>query len=317
MSFGWLVGLALLVAGCKSNDNVRVTRTQPLLGTFVSITIQGSTKAAAISAAFDEVRRVDDLLSIHKTNSEAAIVNREAGDRAAFVSEEFFGVVKRGQRFAEVTEGAFDLSIRPLADLYGFIWKEYRLPSEGELLRVMPLVNYRNVRLGERTVKFAKGMSLDFGGIGKGYAVDRAVQVLKEKGVESGMVRCGGDLAVFGNKSWFVQIEDPSKKGKRRGIWLKEEAISTSGNYENFFIVGGKRYSHILNPKTGFPVEGIVSCSVIAKTCTESDALATGFFVMGPDKAIRQFGSQYDIHFLLMDQNKKIREVTTPGFGMK
>ena len=311
-----LMSFALLTA-CKSSEE-RTTRTQPLLGTFVSITVRGNSQEGAISSGFEEIRRVDGLLSVHKTNSEVARVNKEGGTNWFQVSEELFEFLKQAQEISRKTEGAFDFTIRPLAELYGFIWKEYRLPRKEEIEQALKLVDYKNVEVADGKVRFRKtGVTLDFGAIGKGYAVDRAVMALKENGVKAGMVRAGGDIRVFGPDWWEIQIEDPTKKGNRGSVWLKEGAISTSGNYENFFEVRGKRYSHILNPQTGWPVEGVASCSVIAKSCTESDALATGFFVLGPEKTFERMAGEYEVQFLLVEDSEKLRKVETPGFGTK
>jgi FAD:protein FMN transferase len=275
---------------------------------------EGQTQMA-VSAAFDEIRRVDLLLSIHKTNSETARLNATAAVTPVEISPELAFVLSKALEIARRTEGAFDPTIGPLAQLWGFIRKEYRLPSREELERVLPFVNYRNVTIetnGARMrVSFAKqGMFLDFGGIGKGYAVDRAIEALRERGVTHAMVKAGGDLRVIGTPprkdGWEVQIEDPSKHGKRTTILLREGALSTSGNYENFFEVDGRRYSHIIDSRSGMPVEGIVSCTVTANTCIESDAYATAFFVMGAERALVQFGDEFGIR--IVDTEMRVRE---------
>jgi FAD:protein FMN transferase len=295
-----------------------VQRSQPLLGTFVTITAFGGDEAQtqkAVSAAFDEVRRVDLLLSVHKTNSETARLNARAAAAPVEVSPEMAFVLSKAIEIARRTERAFDATVGPLAQLWGFIWKEYRLPRSEELERVLPLVNYRNVTIETNgamvRVSFGKaGMFLDFGGIGKGYAVDRAIGILHERGVTNAMVKAGGDLRVIGRppgkEGWEVQVEDPSKQGKRTTIVLREGALSTSGNYENFFEVGGRRYSHIIDPRSGMPVGGIVSCTVTANTCIESDAYATAFFVMGAERALTEFGDEFGIR--VVDANLRVRQ---------
>ena len=259
---------------------------------------------AGISAAFDEFRRVDQLLSIHRRDSELARVNQRAAAGPVSVSPELFALLLQAQQISEHTQGAFDLTIGPLAQLWGFIWKEHRLPAPEELERVLPLIAYENLELRDGTIRFLQpGMFLDPGGIGKGYAVDRAVTVLRDHGITSAMVKAGGDLRVLGlppgADAWEVQIEDPAKQGARHTIPLREGALSTSGNYENYFEVDGVRYSHILNPQTGLPIQGIASCTVTAPTCLESDALATAFFVLGPETALARFGHNYGIRYLM------------------
>lgn len=303
-------------------------RNQPLLGTFVTITAFGPGEEQtqrAVSAAFAEVRRIDLLLSIHKTNSAAAIMNAAAAQRPVAISPELRFVVAKSLEVARRTDGAFDPAIGPLAHLWGFIWKEYRLPKPDELKRVLPLVDYGKVELqtndlGETTVSFQdEEMFLDFGGIGKGYAVDCAIGVLARQGITNAMVKAGGDLRVTGTppgaEGWEIQIEDPGKKGNRTTIWLREGALSTSGNYENYFEVEGKRYSHILDPRIGLPVQGISSCTVIAPTCLESDAYATAFFVLGINRSFHDFDREFGVHFVDADsrahQNEQFRVLTS------
>lgn len=311
------ISFSILLAGCESPPSRShlelVRRSQPLLGTFVTISAYGSDKSElhqGISAAFEEIRRVDQLMSIHRKDSEISRLNRQASAAPVAVSSELFSVIAKAQEIALETAGAFDITIRPLADLWGFIWKEYRLPTEEELNQVLPLVNARWVELDPKrqTVQFLmEGISLDLGGIAKGYAVDRAIESLKANGITNAMVKAGGDLRVTGHRPgqrpWKVQLEDPLKHGHRTRIPLKEAALSTSGNYENYFVIDGHRYSHILDPRTGLPVEGIAACSVIAKTCTESDAWATALFVYGLDSSISRFGTRFPMRFTLVPKS--------------
>lgn len=285
-------------------------RAQPLLGTFVVVTVHGvdgGKGQSAIDAAFAAVRRVDALMSLHRPDSELVRLNAAAARDWVVVSPELFEVVAAAGRLARETDGAFDATIRPVADLWGFIWKEHRMPSPEELAAVLPRVGHALVELDadRRAVRFARpGVSLDLGGIAKGYAVDAALAALRSAGVSNAMVRAGGDLRVMGappgRTTWEVQLEDPFGAGNRVAIELRDAAVSTSGNYENFFIVEGRRYSHLLNPRTGRPVEGVAACSVIAPTCLESDALATGLFVLGPERSVALAGARRAFRMTLM-----------------
>lgn len=292
-----------------------VHRSQPLLGTFVTISAWGEDRAAvqtAISEAFAEFRRADALMSLHRPDSELRRVNAQAAAQAIPVSPELFAVIEQAQRIAAETEGAFDVTIRPMAELWGFIWKEYRLPTESELQSVLPRVGFQKVELNplRRTVRFREpGMSLDLGGIGKGVAVDMAMNKLRSLGVTNAMVKAGGDLRVIGSPPgasfWTVQLEDPRKQGERVAIPLRDAALSTSGNYENFFEVAGRRYSHILDPRTGLPVQGLAACTVIAPTCAESDAWATGCMVYGADASLARFGGRFAMRFTLISADAR------------
>ena len=256
------------------------------------------------------------MMSIHRPDSELAHVNASAATNAVVVSPELFAVLQIAQDIGAQTDGAFDVSIRPLADLWGFIWKQHRLPTAEELKRTLPLVNFRRVQLDltTRTVRFLKpGISIDLGGIGKGVAVDWAIEKLRSLGVTNAMVKAGGDLRVSGappgTTHWTVQLEDPRKEGQRVNIPLRDAALSTSGNYENFFEVNGQRYSHILNPRTGLPVEGVAACTVIAPTCAESDAWATALFVLGVEQSLKKFGPTRAMRFTVPSTENK-----TPGW---
>ena len=259
----WCILLWWLPAGClssKSTVSEPVTRLQPLLGTFVSVTVYAEPDEAqsAINAAFAEIRAVDRLLSIHRDDSDLAKANQGKA-----VSAELKPVLKQVLAIARETEGAFDPTIRPLAELWGFIKKEgYRLPTKTELQSVLPKVDYRQIELqGNMLIRGAPGMSIDSGGFGKGYAVDRAIAVLQRHGIRQAMVKAGGDTRVIGLPPgldhWAVWIEDPRKQGRRTLIKLRRGALSTSGNYENFFEIDGRRYGHLLDPRTGYPVQGL------------------------------------------------------------
>jgi len=325
----WWCGLGCsLLAGCQAPQpsHELVCRSEPLLGTFVTISVYGENRErvnAAVSAAFEEFRRIDGLMSIHRADSELSRLNARAAAEPLVVSPELFRVIAKAQEIAGQTEGSFDITIRPLADLWGFIWKEYRLPTDEQLKAVLTRVNYRLVQLGEekRTAHFlGAGVSLDLGGIAKGYAVDCAIEKLRSNGVTDAMVKAGGDLRVIGvppgKTNWIVQLEDPVKEGSRTKIPLRDAALSTSGNYENYFEMDGVRYSHMWNPRTGRPVQGIAACTVIAPTCIESDAMATACFVYGVKNSQAKFGSRFPMRFTLMPKspahdNSSIRQTAS------
>jgi len=286
-----------------------------LLGTFVVVTAYGERDAAtsAITAAFDEIRRVDSLMSLHRADSDLSKLNATAAQQPVVVSPDLFLVISNALQIARETDGAFDPTVAPLTKLWGFLWKDHRLPTDSELVSVLPQVNYKLVALDpqHRAVHFkTNGVSLDLNAIAKGYAVDCAINKLRSLGISNAMVRAGGDLRVIGappgQSAWPIEIEDPIKRAKRRTLKLRDAALSTSGSYENYFVANGKRYSHILNPRTGQPVEGIASCSVIAPTCMESDAWATALFVLGPETALRDFGRRFPILFGLGTDDSQI-----------
>lgn len=275
----------------------------------------------AISAAFAEIRRIDALMSLHRADSELQRVNASAAADPVAVSPDLFRVLTAAVAIAAATDGGLDITVEPLTQLWGFIWKEYRLPTDAELAAVLPRVDYRHLELtpATQTVRFKRpGVRLDLGGIAKGYAVDCAVEKLRALGIANAMVRAGGDLRAIGHPpdgdAWTVQLEDPAKTGRRVTIQLRDAAISTSGNYENYFEIAGHRYSHIINPRTGLPVAGLAACSVIAPTCLESDGLATGLFVLGPERSLARLGQRYGMRFVLPRQGGGFTEQVSPRF---
>lgn len=248
-------------------------------------------------------------------------MNKAAGQKPFQTSPELFTCLQFALKVAEQSGGAFDPTIRPLADLWGFIKKEgYRLPTAAERAAVLPQIGWRNVALdpSQHLVRFStQGISLDPGGFGKGYAVDRALSRLKNLDIKMALVKAGGDLRVLGlppgKDHWTIHIEDPKKKDQRLAVHLHGGALSTSGNYENFFTANGQRYSHLLDPRTGLPIQGIASCTVTAPTCLQTDTLATACFVLGVKDSFKRFGDQYGIHFVT-EKDGQLKTVTSEKF---
>lgn len=274
-----------------------------MLGTYVKITAQGPDEEVvnqAIEAGFTAIDRVDQLLSSHRADSELNAINAAAGDRAITVSPWTYECISLAIQVGAESKGAFDITCRPILDLWGFVTKEYRFPDQNELNAVLPLVNYQNVTLLEtkaahpllqlpyhlgryRIGLMRAGMKLDVGGIGKGFAADKAVEALKKMGATAGLVCASGDIRGFGPQKWTIGIADPSSPDKAISkIDIQDEAISTSGDYRNFFQFKGRRYSHIINPKTGWPIRNFHSFSVRASKGVLADAWSKVFFV-NPD----------------------------------
>ena len=232
-------------------------------------------------------------MSHYKPASPLSRVNREAGSRAVVVEPELFDFLALCLRQSRDSEGAFDITVGPLMKAWGFFRGEGRMPDRRDLDEARARVGYQNVVLDEatRTVRFARpGMELDLGGIAKGYAVDRVVSVLRERGVTSALVSAGGStLYALGappeEAGWDVELADPLDARKTAmNLLLKNRALSVSGSSEKWFEAGGKRYSHVMDPRTGRPVEGVLSVAVVTDTGTRGDALDNAFFVAGVAK---------------------------------
>ena len=263
------------------------------MGSTYSIAVYGNDRAlmeASVDAAFEEVQRLDRMLSNYKPESELSQVNRYAAERPVEVSPELFRLLSACVEYSRESEGAFDITVGPLMKVWGFYKGTGRLPHRAEVRGALDRVGYRNILLKPATwtVKFAaKGVELDPGGIGKGYAVDRMAAILKENGIRTGLISASGSSiyalgAPPGEKGWRVHIRDPKDDSKSAAeVYLKNESMSTSGNYEKFFRAEGKIYSHIMDPRTGWPAEGVLSVSVIAPHTIDSEAWTKPYFVNG------------------------------------
>ena len=250
--------------------------------------------AAAVTAAFDEVDRIDRLMSHYKPDSPLSKLNRAAASQAVKVEPELFDFIAECLRYSRESDGAFDVTVGPLLKAWGFFRGEGRMPTTAELAEARAKVGWQHVTLNqqEKTIRFDRaGVELDLGGIAKGYAVDKAVEVLKQHGISRALVSaCGSTIyglgAPPGETAWSVKLRDPvSSQKTAMTVRLKDRALSVSGSYEKFFELGGKRYSHIFDPITGWPVQGVLSVAVLTDTGTAGDALDNVFYVLGVEKS--------------------------------
>jgi thiamine biosynthesis lipoprotein len=243
-----------------------------------------------VDAALDEVDRIDRLMSHYKPESPLSRLNRTAAQGPVVVEPELFDFIVECLRYSRDSGGAFDITVGPLMKAWGFFRGEGRIPPAPEIAELLTEVGYQHVIVDEeeQAVRFDRpGVELDLGGIAKGYAVDRAVDVLRRRGVAAALVSAGGSTVYGlatppGRNGWEVSLQDPidSRKVALR-VLLKDRALSVSGTAEKSFEVGGVRYSHIMDPRTGRPVEGVLSVAVLAATGTAGDALDDALFVEG------------------------------------
>lgn len=257
----------------------------------------------AALAALDMLEPLEDMMSFFRPNGELGRINALASRGEVPVSEELWSLLVECHKLWEETQGAFDITAAPLWQVWGFARREGRLPSEKEISQSRELCGWRHVILdhSRRTLRFTRpGVALNLGSIGKGYALDRLAAILSDLGVKDFLLHGGlSSVKAAGHsweemtrddgvppRGWPIGISNPLRPGKRLGqIWLKNSAVGTSGTSLQFFWHKGKRYGHILDPRTGYPVEGVLSVTVSAPTAAEADALATAFFVLGPDSA--------------------------------
>jgi thiamine biosynthesis lipoprotein len=293
---------------------------QVLMGTVIEITLTGDDEDAANRAAlhaFQEIKRIETLMSPWLESSDVVRINRFAGKEWVKVSPDTYTVIRRAQEISELSEGAFDITVGPLTQ----VWRKARgkkiPPSVEDVTRYLMLINFNNVLVHpEGKVLLKKsGMSIDLGGIAKGYAVDRGFELLRSLGFKNLIVNAGGDLRVGGmkgNQAWTIGIQDPRSPQKIMArIPLSDSAIATSGDYEKFFYHQDKRYHHILNPRDGFPAEGCQSVTIVSKDGMTADALATAVFVLGPEKGFSLCRKIEGVDCLIVDAKGKI--ILSPG----
>ena len=304
-----LVLLPVLGLAAPTADVIRAEGSIDAMGTAFTIAAYGGDRGrleSAIAQALEEARRLDHLLSNYRLDSEWSEVNRLAAGQPVPVSKELFQLLAACVEYSRQSEGAFDISVGPLMKVWGFYKGSGHLPHRAEVRGALGDVGYRNILLDPKnqTVRFArKGVELDPGGIGKGYAVDRMAELLRENGIHSALVSGGGSSIYAigtppGEKGWRVEIKNPKDPSKSAAVlFLKDESMSTSGNYEKFFYAEGKLYSHIMDPRTGFPAEGMLSTSVIAPRTIDTEAWTKPYYILGPKWAAKHKEKNFRIFF--------------------
>jgi thiamine biosynthesis lipoprotein len=303
-----------------------------VMGTFarvVAIAESGREAARCAEAAYNEIKRIDGLMSDFKSDSEIGEVNRDAFRRPVQVGEETFEVVQRSIEFSRLSAGAFDITVGPLVDLWKAAADANSEPNDAELDGAKARVGYEKliVDSADRTIRFqVDGMRLDLGAIAKGYGVDKAIEVLKAKGAQGGMVEIGGEVRCFGQApkgktAWTVGLQDPANTSVLPGdaaallmvLQLDDAAVATSGDYQQFVIVEGKRHSHIIDTKKAIGAEGLSSVTIIADNCTDADALATAVSVMGAEKGLRLIEGFEGAEAILVGPGPKYEMTQTSG----
>ena len=286
-------------------------RTDAIMGTRIYVELWDTDAAhgeASIDAVMAEMRHIDDLMSHYKPESQLSQINQHAADAPVVVDKELFDLIKLSTHYSEITEGAFDITYASVGYLYNY--PNHIHPTEEQIKAALPAVNWRNMKFDEahHSVFFEhKGMRIDLGGIGKGYAVDRGIDILKARGIQHAVVTAGGDTRIIGDhmgRPWVVAIQhpdDPTKVVTR--IPLSDSAMSTSGDYERFFDEGGVRYHHIIDPHTGHSASKVRSATILAPTATQTDGMSKTAFVLGAEKTLEIINRmpEYDAVFITPD----------------
>lgn len=275
------------------------------MDTLIQITVYSENEAKgqkALEEAFGAFERIHDTTNRFQKNGQTAVasndvvkINENAGIKPVAVSADTINMIERSQYFAGSSGGAFDVSVGPVMDLWGFGKTEQHVPSDEEIKGAMSLVGYNKVQVdpNHMTVFLTKpGMSLDLGGVAKGYATDEAVKALKEAGIQHAIINAGGNVYALGDKPdgspWRVGVQDPRGEKSIIGIlYVKDRAVVTSGDYQRYFEQEGVRYHHIIDPTTGKQARDVMQTTVVTDSATDADILSTTLFVLGAQKGMR------------------------------
>lgn len=284
------------------------------MGTRISVQLWHQDKdrgETAVETVMEEFRRLDRKLSPYIDSSELSLVNRMASLEPLVISEELYRLLETSLEYSTLTEGAFDITFASIGHRYDY--RKGIKPTESLIDRSLPLIDYRNIRLDadKGTVFFEKqGIRIDLGGIAKGYAVDRGIELLQRRGVQHALISAGGDSRLLGDhrgRPWHIGVQAPRDKGNMAAVLpIADSAISTSGDYERFFERDGIRYHHIISPDTGRSADTLQSVTIIGPNATRTDALSTSVFVLGAEKGMALINRLHDVETIIIDKHGKM-----------
>ncbi|MPT34193.1 MAG: FAD:protein FMN transferase [Flavobacterium sp.] len=289
-----------------------------LMGNNFTISVVAEQEAFAqinIERAIAEIRRIEQLFTTYNDDSQTNRINKNAGIAPVTVDQEVFDLIERSIRISKITQGAFDISYGSIdASLWNFDKTMTALPSKEEAKKRVHLINYKNIILDKSNYSVflkEKGMRIGFGGIGKGYAAEQAKKILIENKVISGIINASGDLTTWGKqpngKQWTIGIANPDQPTAAFSfIEISDKAVATSGNYEKFILIDGKKYSHTIDPKTGLPIRGIKSVTIICNNAELADAMTTPIAIMGIQAGLYLVNQLPELYCIIIDDNNKI-----------
>lgn len=296
----------------------KYSKSLKLMGNIFTISVVAEEEVSAmenIDAAVMEISRIEQLFTTYNDESQTNLINRNAGIQPVRVDGEMLDLIERSLGISRLTQGAFDISYGSIdKSLWNFDKAMTSLPDAREALNRVHLINYKNIVLDKEagTVFLKeKGMRIGFGGIGKGYAAEMAKKILVQNNVKSGIINASGDLTTWGmqpdGKPWTIGISDPNQPTAVFSYMeISDKAVATSGNYEKYVIINGKKYSHTINPKTGLPVTGIKSVTIISQNAEFADAMATPISIMGINAGLYLINQLPDLYCIIIDDNNKI-----------
>jgi thiamine biosynthesis lipoprotein len=298
---------------------VTVKKVLKLMGTRFELTVVAQNEEIGyinIQEGVAEITRIEKMISSWDTDSETSLINKNAGIKPVKVSSELFRLIERAKKISEITDGAFDISYASMDNIWKFDGSMDKLPTEMEVNASISKIGHHKILLDEAAQTIflkEKEMRIGFGAIGKGFAADKAKELLISKGVKAGLINASGDLTTWGTKAtgekWMIGIANPLSKDKVFS-WLPivESSVATSGNYEKYLMFKGEKYSHIIDPRTGYPTKGINSVSIFAKDAELCDALATAIFIIGRDSGIHLINQIPGVEVVVVDGENKIHK---------
>lgn len=322
------IGLTL-TAGCNTKTTQKyekVEKTDYMMGTVVTLKVYTTDTQKGnrvIDRAFERIKEIEQLMSTSIRTSDVSRINEAAGIGWVEINQDTLGVIQRGLYYGSLSQGLFDITVGPLVRLWGIGTDHPRVPSAGELEKAIGFVDYRGVRIDEKSRKVMldrEGMMLDLGGIAKGYAADQVKEVMLAEGIKHAVINLGGNVLTLGNRydgrNWNIGIQDPyAPTGSPMGlIRVKDKTVVTSGDYERYFEKDGRRYHHILNPGTGYPeINQLKSVTIIADKSFDADALSTTVFLMGREKGMELVERLEGIEAIMIAKDKKV--IVSSGIG--
>jgi len=309
--------LFLILLSSSVFSQVQRSRLVTLMGSKFEITLVDKDSLSAeknIDKSVSEIRRIENLISEWNPETQISEVNRNAGIKPVKVDAEVFALTEKGIYFSQLTDGAFDISIVAMDKIWKFDDSMNELPSEESIRNSVKNVGYQNIILDKRNSTIFlknKGMKIGFGSIGKGYAADKTRELMKSFGVKAGIINASGDISTWGMQPdgtpWAIGINNPFKDDTIAAVlYLKENAVTTSGSYEKYAEINGKRYSHIMNPKTGYPSTGLTSVTVVGPNATMANGFSTSIMVLGRKKGLKLIKKFPDYQYLLITDAGKI-----------
>lgn len=288
-----------------------------------AISPNDSLNRAAVRAGIKEIQRIEELISSWDKNSQTSEINRQAGIKAVQVDWELYSLIHRATKLGQLTEGAFDISFASADRIWKFDGSMQAVPSDSSIQASVSKIGYQNIQLSpiDTSVFLTQaGMKIGFGGIGKGYAANKASLLMLEMGIESGLVNAGGDIICWGRpaerEAWRIGVADPKARNQILAwLGINDLAVVTSGDYERYAMIEGKRYAHIINPKTGWPVSGLKSVTIICPDAELADGLATSVFVLGPKEGLALINRLKGVEGLLITDTDEL--ISSKGIELK